>query len=80
MSVLNWLRNLRVKIRRAAVDAKTVIAMAVGVLLVGILYPIGLAAIEAYTPTDPTMLVVWPLIGVFAILAVAIYYIRQSSN
>lgn len=68
------------KIRRAVITAETVIAMAVGLLLVGILYPIGLAAIEDYVPTDPTVLIVWPLVGVFAVLAVAIYYIKQSSS
>ena len=61
-------------------DADQVIGMAVGLLLVGILFPIGLAAIEDYVPTDPTMLIVWPLVGVFAILGVAIFYIKSATK
>jgi hypothetical protein len=60
-------------------DVDTVVGMAVGLLLVGILFPLGLAAIEDYVPTDPTILIVWPLIGVFACLGVAIYYIKRAS-
>ena len=60
-------------------DTEKIIGMAVGLLLVGILYPIGLASIEDYVPTDPTLLIVWPLVGVFAVLGVAIFYIKSAT-
>jgi hypothetical protein len=56
------------------------VMMAVGLLMVGLLFPLGLAAIETYVPTDPTTLIVWPLIGVGAVLAVFIGYIKEATS
>lgn len=66
--------------RGISLSLNSIIMMAVGLLLVGLLYPIGLEAIESYTPTDATLLIVWPLLGVFAVLAIAITYIRAAAE
>lgn len=57
-----------------------VVAMAIGLLLVGILFPIALDAIESFVPTDSTLVIVWPLIAVFAVLAVALAYIKSATD
>lgn len=75
--MFEWINRFK---KRRALSINEIVTMAVGILLVGILFPIGLAAIEGYVPTDPTVLVVWPLIGVFSCLAVAIYYIKRASE
>jgi hypothetical protein len=59
-------------------ESRTFVQYAIGLLLVGVLFPIGLASLESYSPTDSTLIVVWPLIGVFAVLAVAIKFIYDA--
>lgn len=69
-----------VKSHRGALTMSWIVLMAVGLLLVGILFPIAIAEIESYTPTDATTAVVWPLLGIFAVLAVAIKLIRDAAE
>jgi hypothetical protein len=66
--------------RGLSLSIGNIVAMAIGLLLVGLLFPLALDSIESYTPTDATLLVVWPLLGVFAVLAVAITYIKSATD
>lgn len=66
--------------RGLSLSLNNIITMAIGLLLVGLLFPIGIAAIESYSPTDVTLIIVWPLLAVFAVLAVAITYIKASTD
>lgn len=50
---------MRLAVARRAVSASGMAVVAVGVLMLGILLPIGLSAWEAYTPTDATLVVIW---------------------
>jgi hypothetical protein len=55
-----------------------IIGGAIGILLFGLLAPLGLAAMEDYVPTDPTMVIIWPLVAVFFVLAVGLSYIWEA--
>jgi fumarate reductase subunit D len=57
---------------------KFIVAGAVGILLFGVLAPIGLTAMESYTPSDPTQAIIWPLVGTFFMLSVGVAYIYSA--
>jgi fumarate reductase subunit D len=60
------------------VSLTTIIVGAVGILLLGILAPIGLKAMESYTPSDATQAIIWPLIGTFFMLGIGLAFILQA--
>jgi len=60
------------------VSLKFIIGGAIGILLFGILAPIGLEAMESYIPTDPTLAIIWPLTAVFFVLSVGIAYLWEA--
>jgi hypothetical protein len=59
-------------------SVKFIIGGAIGILLFGLLAPLGLAAMETYVPTDPTMVIIWPLVAVFFVLSVGLAYIWEA--
>lgn len=59
-------------------DLKFIISGAIGILLFGLLAPLGLASMESYVPTDATMVIVWPLVSVFFVLSVGLAYIWSA--
>ena len=59
-------------------NIKFIIGGAIGILLFGLLAPLGLAAMETYTPTDPTMVIVWPLVAVFFVISIGLSYIWEA--
>ena len=59
-------------------SVKFIIGGAIGILLFGLLAPLGLAAMETYIPTDPTMVIIWPLVAVFFVLSVGLAYIWEA--
>ncbi len=65
---------------RGSISMSWIILISVGLLLVAILFPVALEAIETYVPTDATTATVWSLLGVFAVLAVAIKLIRDAAE
>ncbi len=68
------------KARGISLTLKSLIMMGVGIVVVGLLYPIGLESLESYTPSDANTAIVWGLLGVFAVLSVAITYIRAAAE
>jgi hypothetical protein len=79
MTMLERFKSLA-KSRRGSITMGWIILMSVGLLLVAILFPIAIAEIESYTPTDATTATVWSLLGVFAVLAIAIKLIRDAAE
>lgn len=54
----------------------TVIEMCLGLVLLGALAATAFGGLEAYVPTDPTLVLIWPLIAVFAALGFAYMFIK----
>jgi len=54
------------------------VGVAVGVMMLGILLPIGLSAWEAYTPTDATLVVIWPIGAVLIVLGIVLGFFREQ--
>ena len=73
----NWYRSLRGR-RGVAVD--TLVSLAIGVLLLGILLPIGLSHWENYTPTDSTLLAIWPIGAVLCVLGAVLNFFRGTQG
>lgn len=61
---------------RRAMTTETIIGLAIGVLLLGILLPVGLEAWETYVPTDPTLLIIWPIGAVLIVLGIVMKFYR----
>lgn len=61
--------------RKADTSPKSMATLAVGILLLGVLVPVGLTAWEDYVPTDPTLLVVWPIAAVIIVIAIALKFL-----
>lgn len=64
--------------RKAAVGAREIVVLAVAILLVGILLPIGLTQMQSYTPTDPTLLIVWPLLAIIIVIGLALKFLPSD--
>jgi len=56
-------------------QGKEVANKAVGFLLFAILGAVGLTALEGYNPTDPTLIVVWPIAGVLYVIGAGLSFI-----
>ena len=56
-------------------NPKEYATMAVGILLLGILLPNGLTAWEGYVPTDPTLLIVWPIVAVIIVISIGLKFL-----
>jgi len=54
---------------------KEVANKAVGFLLFAILGAVGLTALEDYIPTDPTLIIVWPISGVLYVLGAGLSFL-----
>ncbi len=76
-SVRNFLKRFERSQKGVAVSA--LIALAVGVMMLGILLPIGLSAWEDYTPTNATLVTVWPIGAVLIVLAIVLGFFRDTS-
>jgi hypothetical protein len=61
-----------------AMTTETIIGLAIGVLLLGILLPVGLEAWETYVPTDPTLLIVWPIGAVLIVLGIVMKFYKSD--
>lgn len=61
--------------RKAGTSPKEMALLAVAILMLGVLVPVGLTAWEAYVPTDPTLLVVWPIVAVIIVIALALKFL-----
>lgn len=57
---------------RKGISTTTVIGSAIGVLMLGILLPIGLSAWEEYTPTNATLVTIWPIGAVLIVLGIVL--------
>lgn len=62
-----------------AVGVSTIIGLAVGVMMLGILLPIGLSAWEDYTPTGTTLGVIWPIGAVLVVLGIVLGFFSSTS-
>ena len=67
-----------VVIHKKLVSLKYIVGGAVGILLVGLLMPIGLDSMESYIPTDPTLAIIWPLTAVFAVLGIGLKFLFDA--
>jgi fumarate reductase subunit D len=56
-----------------------IVGLAVGVLMLGILLPIGLSAWEDFTPTDATLVIIWPIGAVLIVLGIVLGFYRDNS-
>lgn len=76
--MMDFLRKLKRNIGGIAVAG--LVTLAVGVMMLGILLPIGLSAWEGYTPTNATLLVIWPIGAVLIVLGIVLGFFRSSSD
>lgn len=60
------------------VSLKYVVAGAISILLIGLLAPIGLTAMESYVPTDATNAIIWPLVATFFLLGVGLKFLFEA--
>jgi hypothetical protein len=60
------------------VNLKYIVGGAIGILLIGLLAPIGLAAMESYVPTDATNAIIWPLVATFFLLGVGLKFLFEA--
>jgi hypothetical protein len=65
-------------ISKKMVSVKFIVGGAIGLLLLGLLGPIGLDAMESYVPTDPTLAIIWPLTAVFFVLSIGLKYLFDA--
>lgn len=63
---------------RRAMSTDVIVGLAIGVLLLGVLLPVGLKAWESYTPTDPTLLVIWPIGAVLIVLGIVMQFYKNE--
>ena len=61
------------------VGTSAVATLAIAVLMLGILLPIGLSAWEAFTPTGATLLVIWPIGAVLIVLGIVLGFYKDTS-
>ena len=64
---------------KKAFSPSAMVGLAVCVLMLGILLPIGLSAWEAYTPTGAVLLTIWPIGAVLIVLGIVLSFYRDSS-
>lgn len=63
-----------------AMTSDQAIGYAIAVLLLGVLLPIGLQQWESYTPTDPTLLLIWPICAVLILLGIVVKFYRDAKH
>lgn len=63
---------------RGSIGVATLIALAVGVMMLGILLPIGLSSWESYVPTGATLKTIWPIGAVLIVLGIVLGFFRDS--
>lgn len=51
-----------------------IVGLAIGVLLLGVLLPVGLAQWFSYTPTNAIMIVIWPIGAVLIVLGIVLKF------
>lgn len=76
--MMDFLRKL--KRHTGGIAVVGLVAIAVGVMMLGILLPIGLSAWEDYTPTNSTLAVIWPIGAVLIVLGIVLGFFRDSSD
>lgn len=76
--MMDFLRKL--KRNTGAIAVAGLITLAVGVMMLGILLPVGLSAWEDYTPTNATLVVIWPIGAVLIVLGIVLGYFRSSRD
>ena len=64
---------------KKGISVTSMIGLAVGVMMLGILLPIGLSAWEAYTPTNATLVVIWPIGAVLIVLGIVLGFFTSAS-
>jgi fumarate reductase subunit D len=69
---------LRKTFNSRAIGVASLIAVAVGVMMLGILLPIGLSAWEDYTPTNATLVTIWPIGAVLIVLAIVLGFFKDQ--
>jgi hypothetical protein len=60
------------------VEVKDLAMAAVGFLLFAVLGAVALEQMESYVPTDPILLIVWPIAGVLFVVGVALSFLRKD--
>lgn len=64
---------------RKGLSVASTVGLAVGVMMLGILLPIGLSAWEAYTPTNATLVIIWPIGAVLIVLAIVLGFFTRTT-
>lgn len=73
-----YVLGFRLALDRRGISVASTIGLAVGVMMLGILLPIGLSAWEAYTPTNATLLVIWPIGAVLIVLGIVLGFFSST--
>jgi len=77
MSLFDRLK--RFLLNKKAFSPSAMVGLAVCVLMLGILLPLGLSAWEDFTPTDSTLSVIWPIGAVLIVLGIVLSFYRDTS-
>jgi hypothetical protein len=74
MKLPEWMKK-----KWKAVSTGEIVTLVIGFFLFALLAPLALTAVEAYTPTDPTLVIIWPIVAVLFLIGVAIRYIPRRA-
>lgn len=77
MDMWNFLK--RFMNNRRGVSTSAIVGTAIGVLMLGILLPIGLSAWEDFTPTGAVLLVIWPIGAVLIVLGIVLDFYNSKT-
>ena len=61
-------------------DARDIGVASIGFLLFAVLGATALKELETYTPTNPILLVIWPLAGVLFVVGVALSFMKKKGK
>lgn len=61
-------------------SVRGLILLAIGILMLGVLVPVGLAQWESYTPTDSILVIIWPIGAVIIVIGIVMRFLPGGSK